>query len=642
VVRLDDYPYTIAGVLPRGFALQLPRFPSEIDVWKVPDDWWQNGDVWTSEGADFAILDIVARLKTNATAAQAEGELEALASKLRDDRTELARAGLEYEAVPLRDSLVGTVRSQLLLLLGAVGLVLLAACANVTSLMLAKARGRASELGLRLALGSTRGRIARLLLAEASIYAITGGAAGVALAFAATRWITHMGPEGLPRLHEISIHYTVLLFALALTVGLTLVVGLVPALVATRRDVPTSLSGSRTTAGREGVRIGKMLVVTQLAASLVLWVGAALLTRSLVHLTEVNPGFDPENLLTFSVSLPGTKYERPEGTDRLFRQLESRIETLPGVRSAGVVWPLPLSGRNWSNTYVAGGVRSTARAYAEYRLATPGYFGTMAIPFLEGRNFSRGDRRHVVIVNHALAQRAFEGESTLGREIRANPWGAGFESFEVIGVVADVRYENLSQPPQETIYFDSRGWSWTDWEVDFVVRTKNRDPEVVVGAIREELSSLDASIPLARPRAMTAYLSDHLAQNRFALTLIGLFALVAGALTLVGLYGVLSHSVHARRHEIGIRMALGCNRRGILIWIYRGGMTLIGLGIALGVAAALLLGRFLESLLVGVTPTDGLTLAAAVTCLTLVASLACFLPARRAARVDPMSVLRSE
>jgi predicted permease len=387
--------------------------------------------------------------------------------------------------------------------------------------------------------------------------------------------------------------------------------------------------------------LSRSLVVLQLSLSLILCIGAALLGTSLKSLAEVHPGFDPGGVVTFSISLPGTKYPWPQGTDRVLRELENGIESLPGVRSAGVVWPLPLSQRVWSNVYVGGGIHETDRAYAEYRLATEGFFETMNIPLLEGRTFSLAEPRHVAIVSRALAERAFPGRTAVGRTLQATPWGGGLERFEVIGVVADVRYADLREPPQETIYFDSRGWSWSDWEVDYVVRA-GADPESLVPALRAELARLDPSVPLARPRPMSDYVSDHLAQNRFALSLVGLFAVVAGVLAVVGLYGVVSYSVNQSRREIGIRMALGCGRIGVLTWIYRRGATLVGLGIALGLAGSIAMGRFVAALLFGVTPTDAATLSAVALGLALVGSLACYLPARRATRLDPMSVLRAD
>jgi predicted permease len=642
VVRLDGHPYTVAGVLPRSFALYLPRFPARVDVWKVPDDWWQNGDPWSGDGLNVAMFDILGRLDPAASPVQAREEMRTLAAARRAEDAESSRAGLEYDALPLKDAFVAPVRQQLLLLLGAVVLVLLVGCCNVMSLMLARARARENELSLRLALGASRSRVARLLFAEALLLGAVGGGGGVLIAREATRLLESFRPESLPRLEPISIHPPVLVFALLLTIGATLVFGLVPALTAARgSSAGALLSASRSTPNPRQMLLSRSLVVLQLSLSLILCIGAALLGTSLKSLAEVHPGFDSEDVLSFSISLPGTKYEWPEGTDRFLRELESGIESIPGVRSAGVVWPLPLSRRVWSNTYVAGGVQEGERAYAEYRLATESFFETMGIPLLEGRVFSPADDRHVAVVSRALAERAFPGESAVGRTLQATPWGGAHEAFEVIGVVGDVRYADLREPPQETIYFDSRGWSWSDWEVDYVVRA-TAPPESYVGAIRGELSRLDPGIPLARPRPMSAYVSDHLSQNRFALSLVGLFAVVAGGLAVVGLYGVVSYSVNQCRREIGIRMALGCGRAGILGWVYRRGAILVAAGIVLGILGSLALTRFVEALLFGVTPTDAATLAAVALGLGLVSSLACYLPARRATRLDPMSVLRAE
>jgi predicted permease len=639
VVQLDGHPYTVAGVLPRGFALYIPRFPSRIDVWKVPDDWWQNGDPWTSDGAGGALFDIIGRLNDGATEVQAREEMRSLARSLREESTEHSRAGLEYDVLPLQNAFVAPVRKHLLLLMAAVSAVLLVGCCNVMSLMLVRARGRENELGLRLALGASRSRLARLLFTEAVVLGVAGGGAGVLLAWLGTRILERFRPENLPRLEPISIHPTVLGFALLLTLGATLVFGLAPALAAARGS--GFLRAARTTPGARHMLLTRSLVVLQLSLSLILCIGAALLGTSLESLTRVHPGFDSEGVLTFSVSLPGKRYEWPRDTDRFLRELEDEIEALPGVRSAGVVWPLPLSRRVWSNLYVGGGIREADRAYAEYRLATEGFFETMGIPFVEGRPFSPADARHVVVVSRALAENAFPGGTAVGRKLQANPWGGGLASFEIIGVAADVRYADLREPPQETIYFDSRGWSWSDWEVDVVVRSEG-DPEGLVPMVREELARLDPSIPLARPRPMNAYVSDHLAQNRFALSLVGLFAIVAGVLAVVGLYGVVSYSVSQSRREIGIRMALGCDRRGVLAWVYRRGVSLVALGIALGILGSLALGRFVSSLLFGVSANDAATLAAVAAILGLVGGLACLLPARRAARLDPMSVLRAE
>jgi predicted permease len=637
VVRLDDHPYTIAGVLPREFRLLHPSLPARIDVWKNPDDWWQNGDLWDAEGVDFAQFRILGRLADGATEEQAQQEMRSFAKTFREERIDYERAGVEYEVVPLQETVVSAVRPTLLLLFGAVGLVLLIACANVMNVTLARAVGRSREIGMRLALGGSPLRIARLLLAESLLVALVAGIAGIGVGLLGLRVIEKLRPENLPRVEQISLDGRVLAFALFASLLATLVFGLVPALTAARAPRAEDVRSGRAGGSRTQRRLGRALVVVQISLSLVLSIGAGLLTRSLLRLAEVRPGFETANLLTFAVSLPGTKYERPEGTDRFFRELEERIEALPGVARSGVVWPLPLSGRIWSNTYTAGKVFDAERAYAEYRLATAGYFETMGIPLVDGRSFSPGDPRHTVLVSSMLAERAWPGESPMGRTLRANPWGGQEEEFEVIGVVGDVRHEDLRRPPIETIYFDSRGWSWTDWEVDFVVGSTT--PRSVVPLIQEELSAMDPSIPMARVRLMSDYMDDHLAPNRFALSVIGLFAVAAGLLAALGLYGVLSYSVSERRKEIGIRIALGAGRLDVLSFVIREGAALTIPSVALGLGAALLTTRFLAAHLYGVASTDFETFAALAFGVFAVAALASLPPAVRATKVDPGSVL---
>ena len=365
--------------------------------------------------------------------------------------------------------------------------------------MLARARGRENELALRLALGSSRFRIARLLFAEALLFGVLGGGTGVLVAWGATRTLESFRPENIPRLEPISIHPPVLAFALLVTLGSTLVFGLVPAFTASRRSSASAmLSSSRSTDNRRQMFLSRSLVVLQLSLSLILCIGAALLGSSLKSLAEVHPGFDSDGVLSFSISLPGTKYTWPEGTDRFLRELENGIESIHGVRSAGVVWPLPLSRRVWSSTYAVGAIPELDRAYAEYRLATEGFFETLSIPVLEGRSFSLAHDRHVAVVSRAFAEHAFPGESAVGRTIQATPWGGPLESFEVIGVVGDVRYADLREPPKETIYFDSRGWSWSDWEVESTTSFPPRAPPRA--SFPRSGQSSRASIPRPRSR----------------------------------------------------------------------------------------------------------------------------------------------
>ncbi len=640
-VRLDGRVYTIAGVLPASFRLYLPSFPREVDVFKVPDDWWQNGDVWSADTPEFGILRVVGRRAQGATLEQVRAELAAVAASYRERQPAMARAGLALNALPLDEAVLGSARHPLILLFGAVGLVLLIACANVASLLLLRSEGRRREIALRLALGAGRARVVRFLLAECLLLAAAGGALGVALAAAATRLLSRLPVQGLPRASEVAVDAPTLAFALTISLASTLLFGLTPALRASRRDLAVEMFGGRATQGRRSLRANNVLVVGQLAVSLVLLVGAGLLATSLARLQRVDPGFDHRDTLTFSVSAPGNRYERPLGTDRFFRALEERVRQLPGVRQAGVVWPLPLSGRVWSSNYTAGAVHAAERAYAEYRLATPAYFPTVGIPLRDGRLFRPDDRPGVVIVNQRLAQRAWPEGGAVGRFLRASPWGPPEETFEVVGVVDDVRNAGLREPPADTLYFDSRGWSWTDWEVSYVVRA-SVSPESLVPAIRDQLLRLDPEVPLAEVRPLSALVDAQLAGNRFAALLLGIFAAAAGALALVGLYGVVSYSVSRRAREMGIRVAVGAGRRDIVALVLGQGARLVAVGVPLGLAASLGLTRLLGSLLFGVSPLEPAVLASVAAGLSLAALGAGLVPARRAACQDPVATLRTE
>jgi putative ABC transport system permease protein len=640
VVRLDGHPYTIAGVLPKSFRLPLPSLPAGIDVFKVPDDWWQNGDVWRMEHEGGAIFHLIGRLAPGAPFAEAQDELKALGVRMRERSKEWARAGLELTLVPLADKLVEKVRPTLTVLLAAVGFVLLIACANVMNLMLVRAEARRAEIDLRVALGSSRKRLVRMLLCEGLLLSAAGCLLGLALAAAGRGLIEWRKPADLVHLDTTLLDASVLLFAVAITLGSTLISSLAPAIGAARRSVAGFVRSE--IGARMGRRRGSQaLVVIQIALSLILLIGAGLLTQSLAKLRDVPLGFEPENLLTFSISLPGTKYAWPEGTDRFFRELEERIQAMPGVRAAGLVWPKPLSRRRWLGQFVAGSVPEGERAYAHYRLVTPGYFRTIGSRFVEGRNFSISDRKEVAVVSRRLAERAWPGENPIGRTVQANPWGGPMVFYEIIGVVSDVHYADLRESSQETIYFDSRGWSWSDWEVDLVVRTAS-SPESFLGGIREVLGSMDAEVPIADAQPMTEILGERLAAPRFALAMMGIFAGVAGLMAFVGLYGIIAYAVRLRSYEIGIRSALGAGRGRILGLFLRQGAALSVLGVLVGVGGAVLLVRYLGSLLFGVAPLDATTFLSMAFLEILVALLATLLPARKAALSMPTTVLRGE
>lgn len=640
-IRLDGHPYTIVGVVEAGMRLHLPGLPVRFDIWKVPDALWQNGDVWSSSGTAFAAFRLIGRLADGVTLPEAGVEMARLGEELRHSVNGAADAGLRIEVEPLHERVVSEVRPTLLVLFGAVGFVLLIACANVVNLMLVRTESRQREIAVRRALGSGASGIIALLLAEALLLAGMGGFAGIGFAQLGIGAVRAFAPAELPLVETVALDLRVAGFALALTVVCALVFGLLPAF-RSRRDASLAVLGNpRNAGGIGGQGLTRLLVITQLSLSLVLLIGATLLASSLERLRDVHPGFEPDGVLTFAVSLPGTSYQRPTGTHAFLEELESRLQDMPGVESAGVVWPLPLSGRRWADDYRTDRSVGDDRVLAEYRLATSDYFETMRIPLVEGRTFGPADARNVVLISRAVAERNWPGESAVGRRVRATPWGGPLAEFEVIGVVGDVHQLDLREPAPATLYFDSRGWSWTDWEVNFVVRS-SVELASLVAPIRELLAGMDAQIPLAAAQPMPDFIDRELAPTRFALRLIGLFAGLAGMLALIGLYGVVTFWVTRRTRELGIRLALGSERTGILSLVLGQGARLSLIGIVLGTAGAYALTRLLQRFLFGVSPTDPIAFAGVAVALCTCALLACAVPALRATRVDPVRVLRSD
>jgi predicted permease len=641
-VRLDGHPHTIVGVLPAGFDAPLPRRAgggTDIEVWKNPDTFWQNGDVWGARGAEFGILRLVGRLSGGASLADAQGQADAVMRAAREVEPEYARAGFAVALTGLQDRMVASVRPTLLLLTGAVVFVLLIACANVANLLIVRARARRRELAVRIALGSPRGRIGALLLLESVVLATLGAVAGLAFTYGFLRLVPVLAPPELPRFGLGAVDGSALLYATAAAVATTLLVGVAPALAAVRTDPAVGLGNGRTDAGRTG-RLRDALVVIQVGLSLVLLVGTGLLTTSIVKLQQVDPGFDPEGLYTFGVSIPGAQYGWPEEAGRFYREVEERVAAVPGVRAAGVVWPMPFAG-SWSGDHEVVEGEPRALGLVPYYLATEAYFPTAGIPLLEGRLFREGDARNVTVVARSVAERAFGDRPAVGGQVRADPWGGGMQAFEVIGVVGDIRDKDLREPGDGGMYFDARSWSWVDWEVHVVARTDVAGAGLLP-AFREAVAELDADLPLAHPEPMAARVASQTASIRFVLTLLTLFALSAGTLAFVGLYGVVSYGVGLRRREIGVRMALGSARSGIARMVVGRGVALAGAGVVVGGAVALLLGGLLEGMLFGVRPRDPATLLVAAAVMVAAAVLASWLPARRAARTPPAEVLRGE
>lgn len=641
-IRLDGHPHTIVGVLPPDFRADLVRLRGdEVALWKNPDDFWQNGDLWGAQGPDFGgIVEAVGRLAPGATLDDADAGLAGVAEEWRARWPEWTERGLVLDAEPLHEAVVGEARTPLLLLMASVAVVLLIACANVMGILLVRTVRRRQDVALRVALGASTGRVVRWLLGESLLLSVGGGVAGLGLAWAGVHAFNRWG-VALPGADQIVLDERVLAFALALTAICTILVGLVPALGVSRVGGTAALAGGRGwTGGGQALRRG--LVVGQIAASLMLLVGAGLLGSTLVRLADVEPGFGPEGLVTFAVSLPGARYDWPEETNRFLRTMEERIDAVPGVERAGVGWPMPLSGSRWLSTYgVPGSALDDLEPLGDYRVVTPDYFETLRIPFVGGRTFESSDPRLSVVVSRRIAEAAWPEGGWVGRELQANPWGRGDVAFAVVGVVEDVRYSGLRDEPVGALYFDARGWSWADWEFHVLVRT-DRAASDIIPELRDILADMDPEIPVAGEASMSELVRDQLASNRTALGLVGLFSVLACGLTLLGLYGVIAYDVRLRARELGIRIALGAARAQAVRLVLAHAVRLVLVGLALGLGGAVLLSGMLRTWLFGIEPTDPATYALVALGLGALAVAAAWLPARRAARLEPMEVLRTE
>jgi putative ABC transport system permease protein len=543
---------------------------------------------------------------------------------------------------------VGDVRFALLLLFAAVGCVLLIACANVASLSLVRANARQREFAIRSALGATRQQVARELLIESMLLGLAGGLVGLLLAVWSTRLLLNFLPRGLPRIDETTLDGRVFGFALGVALLTGVLFGLAPAFRAGRTDLTEALrEGSLGTGdGKRRNRFRSSLVVAQIAVSLVLLVCAGLLVGSFWRLQQVDPGFDAKNIITLRISLPDTRYDESQ-VENFYERLLSRIETLPGVTSASAGSAPPLTKLNSEVAFAIEDAPAESEGHypvSFYRVIRPNYFRTLNIPLLQGRDFEARDTTDstpVAIVNESLARKYFPHENPLGRRINPGLKSSdqGRQWREIIGVVKDVRHATLAQESGAELYVPHSQKQWGT--LTLVARTSN-DPVSIVGAVRREVAALDKNVPLYSVETLEEYVAAALAQQRFQTLLLTLFATVALILTAVGLYGLVSYSVAQRTREIGIRIALGARIVDVLKLIVKGGLALALTGVGLGLAGALALTRFIASLLFGVSATDAATFITVSVVLLAVTLLACYLPARRATRVDPLVALRYE
>jgi putative ABC transport system permease protein len=537
-----------------------------------------------------------------------------------------------------------------MLLLGAVGCVLLMACGNIANLLLARAATRQKEVAVRAALGANRWRLVRQLLTESVLLALLGGMAGLLIAWWGTDLLLKLVPGGLPRVAETALNARVLTFTLMISVVTGLLFGLVPALHSFKLDLVTTLkdAGRGSGDGGRGNRTRNTLIVVQVAVAFVLLVCAGLLAGSFWRLQRVNPGFDPKNVLTFRISLPVTKYVENDQIESFYQRLLARIEALPGVTGASATSVLPLSGQNSGVGFSIEGIPTEPNNPFPHesfiRNVRLNYFSTIGIPLLQGRDFDARDTlmgKQVVIINETLARKHFPGQNPLGRRI--NPSFAvdqrGIQMREIVGVVKDVHHASLREASEEECYIPH---TQAPFNTMTVIARSSSDPRSLISSVRREISALDSNLPVYNVRTLEETLSRSVAQPRFNTLLLAIFAGVALLLTAIGLYGVMAYSVTQRTHEIGIRLALGAQRNNVLSLVIRQGMMLASVGLGLGLIGAFALTRLMNSFLFGISATDPLTFAGITMLLTLVAVVACVIPARRATKVDPMVALRCE
>jgi len=642
-ITLNDAPYTVIGVLPRGFELPIPGV--------------RNAELWfpvqvplTSNDPSNGGLLCLGLLKANWTPAEAEAALTPPLAELRREFPKMFAPDERAHVQPLRSFLADWAGPAPLLLFGAVTLVLLIACANVASLTLVRSTSRQREIAIRTSIGAGRGRITRQLLTESVLLALLGGGLGVLACHASFDVILSLIPADLPHVGAIKFDRQVLIFALLLSFITGIVFGIVPAVSASRGDLNAGLKEASVQIGLSGHgRLRNALVVSEVSISLVLLIGAALALESFVKLMRVPPGFDPHNLLTFKVTLPGKKYDTPAKRAAFFGQAVTDISTLPGIDRAALVSVPPLEGGPdiLFSIEGAGVPQSSENLGAEFRFVGSGYFQTLRIPLLRGRPFSASDNTEtepVVIINQTMAKMYWPDQNPLGQRIWVGkPMGPAETEpapREIVGIVSDIREMSLAEPAVPTMYIPYPQHPQAD-EAYFVIRSR-LNPLALFPDVRSTVQRLGPGLPLAEVRTMEQILAGSLTDWRFHAILLGAFGALALFIAAIGIYGVISYSVAQRTHEIGIRMALGAGARDILTMVVREGAILAVIGIAVGLFAAFGLTRLMTSLLYGVRATDPLTFVAVSLLLTGVALLASYIPARRATKVDPMVALRYE
>jgi predicted permease len=652
-ITINSHVYEVIGVLPKSFSLPREVMPTldgaeESDL-LLPLPQLPNLPVDRGH-EDY---NIIGKLRPGVSIEQARAEMNTITANLRQAHPEVypPNGGLTFVILPLLEQVVGNVRHTLWLLLAAVGCVLLIACVNVANLLLSRAVGRQREVAIRSAVGASPGRIIRQLLTESVLLALCGGIIGVLFAYMSIHWTHVLGPRSVPRLNEIGVRGDALLFTLLISVGSGILFGLAPALRIARVDLLTTLKDSdRGSAGASamwgrGNNLRRLLVIAELAISVVVLIVAGLLLRSFIRLQQVSPGFNPGNVLTLELALSGDKYKDPAVSRAACRQILENLEHLPGAVTAGGVSSLPLSDMfAWGPINVEGRVPPPGEKFinADERVVAGHYFETMQIPLIKGRFFNdqdTQDKPHVVLVDEFMAQQLWPTQDPLGKRISFGDLAARPEWATVVGVVGRIKQDALDSDSRIALYMPHS--QYISRLLNVVLRTTT-DPASLTSAVAHELHEVDRDLPMYGVVTMEQRVAGSLARRRFTTVLLSLFAGFALALATIGIYGVMAYLVSQGTREIGIRMALGATQNTVLKLVVKQGMVLAVSGVALGLIAALAFSRLVSGLLFGVKATDPLTFAAITILLTVVALVASYIPARRAARIDPMISLRCE
>ena len=637
-LNLGDASFNVIGVMPQNFS-----FPSDTDLWLAKEQ--LGSDTSTRSSHNFVGI---ARLKPDVTLEQAQTEMSAIAARLAEQYPEDNR-GMGARVVSLQDQLVGSVRPALLVLLAAVGFVLLIACANVSNLLLARALGRQKEIAVRTALGASPWRIVRQLLTESLLLSLMGGALGLLLADWLMGPLVALSPESLPRLGEIGIDGRTLAFTLGVSLLTSLIFGLLPAVRFSTPDLQVALKqGGQTPTGGSSL-LRSALVVSEVALTLVLLIGAGLLMKSFWRLMQTNPGFNPEHVLTMQIALPQSEYKEEQQVVAFYQQLLGRAGSVPGVEAAGMINNLPLGGVNINGGFEVEGRAREQGGYGGFRITSPGYFQAMSIPIIKGRAFTEADNESslpVAIISERVANATFPGEDPIGKRIRSGMDARSLTDaiaerwMTIVGVVGDVRHSGLEGKASSELYVPYMQRPRRAFEMTVVLRT-GVEPASLVPVMRGEVRAINKNLPVEF-EPMERVFEKSVAGRRYNMLLLGTFAALALVLSVMGIYGVLSYTVSQNTREIGIRMALGAQSRDVLKMVVSQGMTLTMIGVSIGLLSSFALTRLMTSLLYGVTATDPLTYAVVSALLLAVALLACYIPARRATKVDPMIALRYE